>query len=525
MSDSNSRDKTAKAGIKPVVLVVIDGWGVAPASRGNAITRAKTKTWDNLLKEFPNTNLIASGEAVGLAANEVGSSGVGHLTIGAGRVVPLNVSLINRSIATGLFFDNQALNKAVETVLKNKSKLHLMGLIGTGTVHSSVKHLEALIEFCQRKNVSEVCLHLFTDGRDSSPQAGKEVLTEIEKVLAERKVGKIATISGRYYAMDRDRRWERTEMAFEAIAKGKGRMIDGADKTTAEVLQISYDTEETDEFVVPTVLQNGATIEDKDAVVFFNFRADRAIQLTKLFLKHKLKVFLVTMTNYHKDIQAGAVAFDQDEVEDTLGEVVSKSGMKQLHMAESEKERMVTYYFGGLREEPFGGEERVIVPSPNVPRYDKKPEMSLRELVEAFEKSMSNGKYDFVVMNMANPDMVSHSGNLKAAIIACEEVDHALKEMAELVLKMGGAMVITADHGNAEGLLTLQKKSYFFTSDTGVMNTDHSNNPVPVVVIAESLRNSGKVMTQGALSDVAPTILGLMNLSVPSKMKGRNLLA
>lgn len=544
---------------KPFVLLVLDGWGVAPASNGNAVTLAKTPNMDSYMANYPHGQLIASGESVGLPANEVGNTEVGHLTLGAGRVILQDLNRINKSIENGTFFDNIAFLKAIAHVKKYNSKLHLVGMTSSGNVHASLKHFYALLDLCKRNNVTDVYLHLFTDGRDSDPKEGLKDITDIQAKLKELKIGKIATISGRYYAMDRDKHWDRVQKAYDAISVGIG--VPESDPVVG--IQNSYTKGKTDEFIEPVVItENGrpvATVDDNDAFIFFNFRIDRPRQLTmaftmpdfesikkfklgynpekskvdkeeevgKTFQRKKLakNVFFVTMTEYHKGLPVTMVAFPAEEVSNALTFILSKMGLSQLHISESEKERFITYYFNGLREGKLPGEDDIIVQSPEVATYDKKPEMSVSKVVENFKNSLYQDKYRFIVMNFANADMVAHSGNLKATIKALEAEDKAIGEVVSLTLSAGGTIIITADHGNAEEMLTYPSGTFFFTTKKGEVNTDHSNNPVPVHIISNSFAGKPVVLPQGALSDVAPTILGIMNIPVPEGMTGHNLLA
>lgn len=551
----NSKKKDS---IKPLVLLVLDGFGIAPPSKGNAIYLAKTPNIDWYKKVYPGTELIASGESVGLPANEVGNTEVGHLTMGSGRVIFQDLKRINVAIETGSFYDNKAFLQAAGFVKTHNSKLHIMGLVGSGNVHSSVEHIFALLQFCKKESIQNLFLHLFTDGRDSPPNEGVEIIRNIERRIDLVKIGKIATVSGRYYAMDRDRRWNRTEKAYKAIVSGEGIFATSAE----EAIEKSYKEGKTDEFIEPTVIVQGsnstpiATVDDNDSVVFANFRIDRAKQMTMAFVLpdfEKLKsfdfgynsetsrvegeiqfdatfsrvkppkVFFVTMTEYDENLPVSAIAFGPEAVSTPLAKVLSEVGFKQLHLAESEKERFVTYYFDGMRETLVEGEDKLIVPSPKVATYDLKPEMSLPKLVAQFKRELSKNYYKFFCLNFANPDMVAHSGNLKATIAAIEIVDKYVKELVEAVLAVDGTVFITADHGNAEELITFPASSFFYTSDAGTVNTDHSNNPVPFLAITNRFQNQPKVLAKGGLSDVAPTILAYLGLQIPKEMTGKNL--
>ncbi len=542
---------------KPVALVILDGWGVAPPSQGNVIAQAKTPNFDSIFKLYPHTELIAAGESVGLPANEVGSTEVGHLTIGAGRVILQGLKRINAAIEDGEFFDNPAFLKAIDHVRKHKSKLHIMGIISTGKVHGSIDHFYALMELCAHLGLEEVYVHIFTDGRDAPPFEAKETLAEVQERMKTMKIGKIATISGRYYALDRDRRWDRIKLVYEAMVEGKGHTATDIN----EVIDSTYQKNLTDELIEPTVItENGkpvATIDDNDAAIFFNYRVDRPKELTMsltlpnfeevntsqfgytdeahpqkqlkpepTFIRNKIpkNLFFVTMMNYHKNIPVNAVAYDTNQIDLPFPQVLTDAKLNQLHMAESEKERFVSYYFDGYREETYQGEETSIIPSPRVSTYDKKPAMSTFKLVAEFKKRLEMDKYDFIVMNIAAPDMVAHTGNIPATIKACEATDKAVGYLIQLILEANGTLFITADHGHAEKLLLYPSSSFFFTTAEGSMSTDHSNNPVPFIAISAQFKNSTIKMPKGSLSDIAVTLLHYMKLPIPDVMTGKNLL-
>lgn len=542
--------------MKPVVLVIMDGFGIAPPSEGNAISRARKPNYDYFWNNYPHTELIASGESVGLPANEVGNTEVGHLTMGAGRVILQDLKRIDLSIERGTFFDNKAMLEAVNHVKSNSSNLHVMGLVSSGNVHSSLEHLYAILQFCKKEEVANVYLHLFTDGRDAPPKEGVDLIEKITLHLERIKVGKIASISGRYYAMDRDRRWARTEKAYKTIVLGQGIYANSA----LEAVKSAYLKGQTDEFIEPTaILENKTkanTVNDNDAIIFFNYRIDRPRQLTMAFVlpnfenlrsfdfgydpetskeegeivlgptfqrvKLPKNLFFVTMTEYQKNLPVSAVAFSPEQIVDPIAELISKAGLRQLRMAESEKERFVTYYFDGLREKPLIGEDVLIVPSPKVATYDKKPEMSLPKLVSEFKKQLQRDLYSFVVINFANPDMVAHTGNLKSSIIAIEITDKYLGELVKTTISQNGTVFITADHGNAEELLTFPTSTFYYTSAKGSINTEHSNNPVPLIIVAKDYKSL--ILPKGALADISPTILKLFNIPTPEKMTGKNLL-
>jgi 2,3-bisphosphoglycerate-independent phosphoglycerate mutase len=541
-----------------VILLILDGWGIAPPGPGNAITLANPVNMNKFWSSYPHTQLQASGEAVGLPRGEDGNTETGHINLGAGRIVYQELERINMSIADGTFFENNALINAFNHAKMNKSKLHLMGLIGAGGVHSNIEHLFALIQMAGKYKFQDLRLHLFTDGRDSPPTAARTYLKNIQDVLSKENAGKIASIMGRYWAMDRDNRWDRTKRAYLALTKGLAQVV----KKPEDAIEASYSDGKTDEFIEPSVLIGDdekpvGIIGDNDAVVFFNFRIDRPRQLTKAFViedfskaniipveEHhgsfdtdhqknqpatgsdkppferdaKLKnLYFVTMTEYSKAlVEAGAnPAFPPEVVDMPLGSVISTAGLRQLRVTESEKERFVTYYFNGLRDKPFIGEEREIIPSPKVPTYDQKPEMSAREVTDTLLKKMQSSEYKLVVVNLPNADMVGHTGNIGPTVKAIEVVDSCVGKIANFTLAYGGALVITADHGNAEEMINAQ---------TGEIDTEHSIFPVPFIFIAQPFLGRSQTLSAGILADVAPTILNALNLTVPHSMTGRNLL-
>lgn len=555
--DKVTRLPLVEGAIKPVMLLILDGYGIAPMSEGNAIARAKKPNLDRLFASYPHGELVASGESVGLPANEVGNTEVGHLNMGAGRTMLQDLKRIDKAIEQNEFDDNRAFVHTLGHIAKTGGKLHLMGMLSTGRVHSAANHFWALIDFCRKRGVSKVYLHLFTDGRDAPPEEGAKLLEEAETKLKNLGIGEIASVAGRYYAMDRDKRWERTEKAYKAIVLGEGETATSA----SEAVKANYAKQITDEFVPPTViLKEGkpvATIDDNDGVIFFNYRIDRPRQLTmalvmpdfeqlhsfkfgyvndiekaegevrikQTFVRGKVpkNIFMVTMTQYQERMPVSEIAFPPEQVEKSLAVVLAANNLRQMHMSESEKERFVTYYFDGLREERQIGEETDIVPSPKVATYDKRPQMSVFGLVSKLYEVLAKDTYHFIVMNMANPDMVAHTGNLKASIKAVEYTDRAVGEVAEMILKKNGTLLITADHGNAEELLTYEQGSFYVTSGKGVKNTDHSNNLVPLLAINRLWQGKNILLPQGTLADVAPTVLGLMGLPKPEVMTGRNL--
>ena len=477
--------------------MILDGWACAPAGPGNAVSLAATPVFDALWERYPHTTLDASGESVGLPPGQMGNSEVGHLTIGAGRILFQDLMRINRSIARGDFFENPALVDAFARARERHANVHLLGLVSYGGVHSHIDHLRALLELARRQGMAErTFVHAFTDGRDVSPTSA---LHDLSEFVAEG--ARIATIIGRYYAMDRDGRWDRTERAFDAIVRGEG--VTGSDPH--QEVQRSYDEGVTDEFIEPVVLP-GSRLSDEDAAIFFNFRPDRARQLSEKLLG--AGVDLTTMTRYRDDFEC-PVAFPEQSVEETMAEVLAEHGVRQLHVAETEKYAHVTYFFNGGREDEWEGETRILVPSPReVGTYDKKPEMSAPEVARRFAAEIGNG-YRFAILNFANPDMVGHTGVIPAAVKAVETVDACLGDVVEAVHALAGVCVVTADHGNAEQMLEAD----------GRPHTAHTTNPVPLVITIEGAR----LEDGGTLSDLVPTCLELLGLERPDEMTGRNL--
>jgi 2,3-bisphosphoglycerate-independent phosphoglycerate mutase len=481
-----------------VALVILDGWGCAPAGPGNAVELAETPVFDRLWETYPHTTLKASGEAVGLPPGQMGNSEVGHLTIGSGRVLLQDLMRVNRAIETGELFENPALVGAFERAKSRGSNVHLLGLVSYGGVHSHIDHLRALLELARREGMEDrTWIHAFTDGRDVSPTSAVSDLAELPRE-------KIATVVGRYYAMDRDQRWERTERALNALLRGD-EAVTGPDPVSE--VQRSYDRGVTDEFIEPIVLEGRPRIAKDDAVIFFNFRPDRARQLTERLLA--LGLDMTTMTRYRADF-AAPVAFEEQEVTDVLAEVLSEHGVRQLHAAETEKYAHVTYFFDGGHEEPYPGEERILVPSPrDVPSYDHKPEMSATELAGRVVEALESDGVGFAVINFANPDMVGHTGSIPAAVTAVETVDRCLGRVLDAVRARGGVALVTADHGNAETML----------DDEGKPQTAHTANPVPFVLTETNV----SLVEDGELSDLAPTSLALLGLEAPLQMTGKNL--
>ena len=487
-----------RSGYPVVVLVVLDGWGCAPAGPGNAVELAQTPVFDRLWRERAHTTLEASGEAVGLPPGQMGNSEVGHLTIGSGRVLDQDFQRVNRAIATGDLFENPALVSAFRRTRERGGDMHLLGLVSYGGVHSHVDHLRALLEVGRREGMADrTWIHAFTDGRDVSPTSSVRDLGELPR-------DRIATVVGRYYAMDRDNRWERTQCALDAIVMGMGTHVQA--QSMLDYVQTSYDRGVTDEFLEPLVLHAPRLDPATAGAIFFNFRPDRARQLTiKL---RELDVDLTTMTRYRDDFDC-PVAFDEQQVHETLAEVLARAGVRQLHCAETEKYAHVTYFFNGGREEEWPGEARVLVPSPrDVAGYDEKPEMSAREVASKFCAELAGG-YAFGVVNFANPDMVGHTGVIPAVIEAVETVDGCLATVVETVENLGGACLVTADHGNAETMLE---------PDGVSPHTAHTTNPVPLILTPPGAR-----LHSGQLRDLAPTILDLLALDQPPEMTGASL--
>lgn len=530
-----------------VILVVLDGWGLAHANAGNAVRLANTVNINKFKASYPNTQLLASGESVGLPHGEDGNTETGHINLGAGRIVYQDLERINMSIADGRFFSNSTFEKCFDHVIKNNSDLHIMGLVGAGGVHSNLNHLFALINFANTKKINNLFIHAFTDGRDSPPTSAKTYLLNIQDKISNLKFAKIASVMGRYWAMDRDQRWDRTQKAYDCLVHGKGNVFNSYE----EIIDLSYKEGKTDEFIEPSLINNEGvhTIKDNDAVIFFNFRIDRPRQLTKAFVfkdfskanlvfdsdpfkkipektvagktfdrGNKLNnLFFVTMTDYGKSItQEGAfAAFPPEIVNNPLSLVLSQNGHAQLKVTESEKERFVTFYFNGMHEKPFPLEDRIIISSPKVATYDQKPEMSSAEITQTLISKIAQNYYKFIFVNYPNPDMVGHTGNIGPAVRAIEVVDDCMGKLATQVITHNGALLITADHGNAEEMINLQ---------TNQIDTEHSSNPVPFLCIYRPLLGKPIQLRSGILADVAPTALSLLGIQTPIDMTGRDLL-
>ncbi len=509
--------------IRPVMLVIMDGWGWREETKGNAIRLAKTPNLDSFLTKYPFTLLKASGEAVGLPPGQMGNSEVGHLNLGAGRIVYQDLTRINMAIEDGSFYKNEVLTGLMQEVKERGSVLHLFGLVSDGGVHSQMEHLFALLKLAKLMGLKRVCVHAFLDGRDTDPHSGIDHLRRLKKEMDDLGVGCICSLIGRYYAMDRDKRWDRVEKAYRALVYGEGRKANDPLKALKE----SYDAGETDEFVKPVVIvkPDGAPtprVSDGDGVIFFNFRADRARELTRAFTETGFTGFdvsgrprlagYVTMTQYDENFDL-PVAFLPQHLEHILGEEISNAGLMQFRIAETEKYAHVTYFFNGGEESPFKGEDRLLIPSPrDVATYDQKPEMSAYEVAEALLERIKQDKYQLIVVNFANGDMVGHTGVLEAAIKACEAVDECVGKITDAWLSMGYVALVTSDHGNAEMMIS---------PDNGPF-TAHTNSPVPFYLLDDSRREAN--LHEGILADVAPTILHIMGLPIPHEMTGKVLI-
>ena len=507
---------------KTTVLMILDGYGLNKDTKGNAVAQAKTPVMDKLMAEYPFVEGNASGLAVGLPDGQMGNSEVGHLNMGAGRIVYQELTRITREIEDGVFFENQALVAAVENAKKNDSALHLYGLVSDGGVHSHNTHIYGILELAKRHGLKKVFVHCFLDGRDTPPESGKGYVQELTDKMAELGVGEVATVMGRYYAMDRDNRWERVEKAYAALTKGEG--VEASDGVSA--IAASYAQGVTDEFMVPAVVKRDgkplATIKDKDSVIFYNFRPDRAREITRAFCddeftgfprEKRLELTYVCFTEYDPTIPNKLVAFHKVELHNTFGEYLAAQGKTQARIAETEKYAHVTFFFNGGVEEPNKGEERILVKSPKVATYDLQPEMSAYGVCDKLVEAIKSGKYDVIIINFANPDMVGHTGIEAAAIAAVEAVDECVGRAVDAIRETGGQMFICADHGNAEQLVDYE---------TGAPFTAHTTNPVPFLLVnadpAYGLRKGG------CLADIIPTLLELMDMEQPAEMTGKSLL-
>jgi 2,3-bisphosphoglycerate-independent phosphoglycerate mutase len=505
--------------IKPLVLTILDGWGFSPATTGNAIAAAHKPTYDYLLRSYPNTLIHTSGPFVGLPEGQMGNSEVGHMNMGAGRVIYMDVTRIDLLISSGEFFRNAALLGAMQKAQGHR--LHLLGLCSDGGVHAQLTHLFALLEMAKKHGLEEVFVHCFTDGRDTPPQSGAGYLAQLEQKMRELGIGKIASISGRYFAMDRDRRWDRIERAFGAMVLGNGAKFESA----VDAVRRSYEKGITDEFIEPITIVGSRNkpiglIRDHDSVVMYNYRADRAREMTMALTSASLEkpsrslapknLTYTTMTQYDKTFELPFV-LPPEHPDNILAEVMEKAGLKNLRVAETEKYAHVTYFFNGGNEKPYGGEERELVPSPKVATYDLQPEMSAAGITQAVVRAVEQGSFDVIVMNYANADMVGHSGKIEPTVRACETVDAGLDEIYKTLKRAGGSWMITADHGNAEMMIDPVTRG---------PHTYHTINPVPLIFVTD---NPVRLRSGGALKDIAPTLLGILGLEKPKQMRGEDL--
>ncbi|TMW72431.1 2,3-bisphosphoglycerate-independent phosphoglycerate mutase [Alteribacter natronophilus] len=507
---------------KPTALIILDGFALRDETKGNAVKKAEKPNFDRYWDEYPHATLEASGEAVGLPEGQMGNSEVGHLNIGAGRVVYQSLTRVNMSIREGEFAANQTFMDAMNYVKENDKSLHIYGLLSDGGIHSHINHMFALLEMAKKKGIERVYLHGFLDGRDVGPQSAEKYIRETEERMKELGLGEIASIQGRYYAMDRDKRWDRVEKSYRAMVYGEGLKYQSA----IEALEDSYKNDIHDEFLLPSVMtkEDGetpvGTIQDGDGIIFFNFRPDRAIQMSQVFTNDEFKGFdkghrfpkdvhYVTLTHFSETVN-GYVAFEPQNLANTLGEVVSEAGLNQLRIAETEKYPHVTFFFSGGREEKFEGEERVLIDSPKVATYDLKPEMSAYEVTDALLSEINQDKHDVIILNFANPDMVGHSGKMEPTVKAIEAVDECLGRVVEKIHEKGGNAIITADHGNSDEIETPE----------GGPMTAHTTNPVPVIVTNQQ----NALREDGVLGDLAPTMLNLLGVDKPEEMTGKTLI-
>ena len=505
---------------KPVMLMILDGFGINENTDGNAVKLAKTPNIDKLMKKYQTAKIYTSGLKVGLPEGQMGNSEVGHTNMGAGRIVYQELTKITKSIEDGDFFTIPEFTEAIENCKKYNSKLHILGLVSDGGVHSHIRHLYGLLEMAKRRDFEDVYVHCFLDGRDTPPASAEGYLLQLEEKMREKQIGKIASISGRYYAMDRDKRWDRVKKCYDALVKGEGNKAPSA--TIA--IENSYQKEVFDEFVEPTVICNGetpiATIKEHDSVIFFNFRPDRAREITRAivdkdfneFETEKKDLYFVCFTNYDETMPNVKIAFKKEPLVNTLGEVLSKNGLTQLRIAETEKYAHVTFFFNGGEEKQYPGEDRILVPSPKVATYDLQPEMSANEVTENVVKAINSDKYNAIILNYANPDMVGHTGSLPAAIKAVETIDECIEKVVNAMLAHHGTLIITADHGNCEQMIDYK---------TGEPHTAHTTNPVPLILVTE---NENLKIKSGKLADLAPTMLELLGIEQPKEMTGESIL-
>jgi len=508
------------ATVKPTVLLILDGWGYSESEAFNAIHQANTPVWDRLWKVYPHTLICTSGAEVGLPAGQMGNSEVGHLNLGAGRVVYQEFTRVSRSVRTGSFFTNRTLTGAVDKAIEHDKAVHIMGLLSPGGVHSHEEHIHAMAKLAAQRGAKKVYIHAFLDGRDMPPRSARHSLEAMQQVLEEQGVGRIASIVGRFYAMDRDNRWDRIEEAYAMLTEGRSR-FQAQDAISA--LEMAYGRGENDEFVKTTCIvpegERPACIQDGDAVLFMNYRSDRARQLTRTFIEAGFHEFerqakprtgsFVSLTEYSKDFDI-PVAFPPERLHNVLGEYLANLGLRQLRLAETEKYAHVTFFFNGGREEVFEGEDRILVPSPKVATYDLQPEMSAREVTDQLIAAVESGKYDTIICNYANSDMVGHTGDFAAAVKAIETLDECIGRIVSALEQVGGEVLITADHGNAEQM---------HDPETDQNHTAHTQNPVPLVYVGRQ----AELLAGGALCDVAPTLLHVMGYAAPSEMSGRSL--
>ena len=506
---------------KLTMLMILDGFGVNEKEEGNGVKQANIPHLNEIFTKNPNTIIHTSGLEVGLPEGQMGNSEVGHTNIGAGRIVYQDLAKITKAIEDGDFFSRPEFVKAIENCRANNSKLHLMGLLSDGGVHSHNRHLYGLLELAKRKDFENVYVHCFMDGRDTPPASGEGYIAELEEKMKEKGVGQIATISGRFYAMDRDKRWERVHEAYNAMVNGIGEKANSA----VSAIEESYQKEVFDEFVKPTVITNKsgepiAKIEDGDSVIFFNFRPDRAREITRTIVDKEfdcfevknINTYFVCMTPYDETMPNVDVAYRKEEIRNTFGEYISRRGLKQLRIAETEKYAHVTFFFNGGEEKQYEGEDRILVPSPKVETYDLKPEMSACEVCEKVVEAIKSEKYDSIILNFANPDMVGHTGNIDAVIKALETIDGCVQKVVDAVKEVNGTLLITADHGNCEQMIDYK---------TGEPQTAHTTNPVPLVIVGLP---SNKKIKEGRLADLAPTMLDIMGLEKPDEMTGESLI-
>ena len=497
---------------KKVILMILDGWGKSPNPEVSAIEKANTPFIDSLYKKYPNSDLLTDGMHVGLPEGQMGNSEVGHMNLGAGRIVYQDLAKINKAVKEDTLKNEKVLADAFAYAETNNKKVHLLGLVSDGGVHSHIDHLKALIDSIEQTNVANAYIHAFTDGRDVDPKSGKKFLETIES-HCKGKNTKLASVIGRYYAMDRDKRWERVKLAYDLLIHGEGSFSE----KISEAIQNSYNDDVTDEFIKPIILDKAGTISKDDVIIFFNFRTDRGRELTQVLNQQdfaeqgmkKLNLYFVTMTNYDDSFKDIKVIYDKENIKDTLGETLAKAGKKQIRIAETEKYPHVTFFFNGGREEPFEGEERLLCPSPKVATYDLKPEMSAYDIRDAIVPELKKGAVDFVCLNFANPDMVGHTGIMEAAIKACETVDECAKDVITTGLENGYSTLVIADHGNCDTMM----------NPDGSPNTAHTTNPVPLILVDSEIQK----IKDGILGDIAPTILHLIGVEKPEAMTQNSL--